>query len=218
MKWHITAVLLGSFQPWDLLPSEIRENYCEDQEFLMRFVADGVPDSYNSEERNLPSAEAIMVEISRILLGTIPEWNGLEPSLQTMLEHEIIEFIGQDHEEMKINIQEDEMDPQKKYIKQLESNHNIDHKPANYSALREEARQKIVKKIAAKITSTIQELELDGLKLDRTTGADIDRIQKSIALSMQKEITPSPKPREKLDTIPASPDAKRKSDKPAAKK
>lgn len=214
MRWTTTAVLLKSFDTWDLLPPEIRESEAEERNILMRFIADGVRDPQNPGEKKLPSPEAIMVELARVLLGTIDEWNELEPSIQMTIEHEMIEFIGQHHEEMDITGTREQADTRAQFIRKLESNHNIANRPADHATRVEEARQRVMAKIVAKLTSVLCELELEG-EIGDTTYLDIEELEKGIRATTRTAAAraaalPPPTP-EKRDTIPASPIAKRNS-------
>lgn len=214
LDWNTVAVLLKSFQAWDLLPPEVRGTDCEERRTLIRFIAEGVPDDTALGSRKLPSADAIMIELARIVLGTINEWNILEPSLQMMLEHEMIEFIGQEHEEMEIRAEPREEDPHRKFIRELESNHIQDDRPSNYSELVEKARQRVIRKITEKIVTTVRELdfsECTGLgkttgfpEIGDTTYVDIEEIEKKIRQTTAAAMSDI----RRRDTIPATPIAK----------
>ncbi len=227
MRWTTTAVLLKSFDTWDLLPPEIRESEAEERNILMRFIADGVRDPQNPGEKKLPSPEAIMVELARVLLGTIDEWNELEPSIQMTIEHEMIEFIGQHHEEMDITGTREQADTRAQFIRKLESNHNIANRPADHAIRVEEARQRVMAKIVARLTSVLCELELEGgpvpsysgerEEIRDTTYIDIEELEKGIRATTRTAVARAaalpPPATEKRDTIPASPIAKRNSGK-----
>ncbi len=227
MSWTTTAVLLKSFDTWDLLPPEARERDSEEQRILMKFVADGVTDPGNASKKKLPSPEAIMVELARILLGTIDEWNELTPTIQQLLEHEMIVFIGQHHDEMNILREEKEPPARNEMVRRLESNHILAHKASNHAELVEAARQKVIAKIVARLVSLLSDLDYEGApstpkglsEVGETTYVDIEQIEKTFRAQAQNVMRAAEPPpvQEKRDTIPASPMAKRRSNKPQPK-
>lgn len=107
-EWRNGGILIRSFDAWSMLPPSITENESEERRSILAFIANPkkLPDG-SVTYGELPPIEAIGIELARLVLDTIPEWNELERTVQFIIEREIIEFINQKHPEFIIERQKE---------------------------------------------------------------------------------------------------------------
>lgn len=217
-EWLNGGVLLKTFDAWKLLPTEITERDSEQRRDILAFIAGEKRTPHGAKEYGeLPSLESISIEIARLVLENIPEWNNLQPTVQFIIEPEIIRLINQDHKEfMDVEKAVKEFNAGINPMERLERHYDAGV-PSNYDEMEREAKQKIL----GKIVQAIQELatayasenenevpDKDELgALASHTSSAVGKIiedQKRTALRPPPEMGNTP-------TIPASPRGKRKS-------
>lgn len=107
-EWRNGGILVRSFDAWNMLPPSITETESEERRSILAFIANKkkLPDGSITYGK-LPPIEAIGIELARLVLDTIPEWNELERTVQFIIEREIIEFINQKHPEFIVERQKE---------------------------------------------------------------------------------------------------------------
>ncbi len=151
-EWLNGGVLLKTFDAWKLIPTEITDRDTEQRRDILAFIAGEKRTPHGAKEYGeLPSLEAISIEIARLVLENIPDWNALQPTVQFIIEPEIIRFINQDHKEfMDLEKAVKEFNANINPLERLERNYDAGV-PANYDEMEREAKQKILEKIVEKI-------------------------------------------------------------------
>lgn len=151
-EWVNGGILLKTFDAWKLIPPKITEFDTEARRDMLSFIAGEKRNRHGGKEYGpLPSLEAISIEIARLVLENIPEWNRLKPTVQFIIEPEIIHLINEDHQEFrdlekKVKEFNDSINP----MERVERNYDPGF-PSNYAAMEMEAKQKILARIVRKI-------------------------------------------------------------------
>ncbi len=156
-EWYIGGTLLKTYEAWKLLPPEVTDRESLERNEMLAFLAgEKINDQGEKKYGPLPSADAIIIEIGRLVLDYVEEWTGLSEEKQHALERTIIQFISQKHEEFdripKPSQEKPQPSPEEMRIRLLSSSlaPPADKAP-NHEELNEWIRLQVLKKIGNKI-------------------------------------------------------------------